>query len=39
MLKRQAEQLNKNNIIDYYTKFIYDLNYLSSYDKKFIGWE
>ncbi len=34
MLKRQAEQLNKNNIIDYYTKFIYDLNYLSSYDKK-----
>jgi AcrR family transcriptional regulator len=34
LLKRQAEQLKTNNIIAFYTKFVYDLNYLSSYDKK-----
>ena len=34
LLKRQAEHLRANNIIDFYTKFVYDLNYLSNYDKK-----
>ena len=34
LLKRQAEQLRTNNIIDFYTKFVYDLNSLSNYDKK-----
>ena len=34
LLKRQAALLRTNNILDFYTKFVYDLNYLSSYDKK-----
>ncbi len=34
LLKRQAELLRTDNIIDFYTKFVYDLNFLSNYDKK-----
>ncbi len=34
LLKRQAVLLKKNNMIDFYTKFVYDLNSLSDYDKK-----
>ncbi|HOJ10130.1 MAG TPA: TetR/AcrR family transcriptional regulator [Clostridiales bacterium] len=34
LLKRQAALLKINNIIDFYTKFVYDLNSLSNYDKK-----
>ena len=34
LLKRQAALLRTNNIIDFYTKFVYDLNSLSNYDKK-----
>lgn len=34
LLKRQAEQLKINNIIDFYTKFVNSLNSLSDYDKK-----
>jgi AcrR family transcriptional regulator len=34
LLKRQAALLRTNNIIDFYTKFVYDLNFLSNYDKK-----
>ncbi|CEO88614.1 TetR/AcrR family transcriptional regulator [Syntrophaceticus schinkii] len=34
LLKRQAAQLKTDNIIDFYTKFVYELNNLSSYDKK-----
>jgi AcrR family transcriptional regulator len=34
LLKKQATLLSTNNIIDFYTKFVYDLNSLSDYDKK-----
>lgn len=34
LLKRQAALLKTSNIIDFYTKFVYDLNLLSNYDKK-----
>jgi AcrR family transcriptional regulator len=34
LLKKQASLLDTNNIIDFYTKFINDLNFLSDYDKK-----
>ncbi len=34
LLKRQAALLKTNNIIDFYTKFVYNLNSLSNYDKK-----
>ena len=34
LLKRQTALLETNNIIDFYTKFVYDLNSLSNYDKK-----
>lgn len=34
LVKRQASLLKIDNIIDFYTKFIYDLNFLSNYDKK-----
>jgi AcrR family transcriptional regulator len=34
LIKRQASLLKINNIIDFYTKFIYDLNSLSDYDKQ-----
>ena len=34
LLKRQASQLKVDNIIDFYTEFVYGLNNLSSYDKK-----
>jgi AcrR family transcriptional regulator len=34
LLKRQAALLKTNNIIDFYTNFVYDLNSLSSYDRK-----
>lgn len=34
LLKRQAMQLKTDNIIDFYTKFVYELNNLNSYDKK-----
>ncbi|HHV03465.1 MAG TPA: TetR/AcrR family transcriptional regulator [Bacteroidales bacterium] len=34
LLKRQAARLKADNIIDFYTGFVYELNNLSSYDKK-----
>jgi len=34
LIKRQASLLKINNIIDFYTNFVYDLNALSSYDKQ-----
>ena len=34
LLKRQTALLKTNNIIDFYSKFVYDLNFLSNYDKK-----
>ena len=34
LLKRQAAHLKTDNIIDFYTKFVFELNNLSSYDKK-----
>jgi AcrR family transcriptional regulator len=34
LLKRQTALLKTNNIIDFYTKFVYDLNFLSNHDKK-----
>ncbi len=34
LLKRQAEQLKIEDIIDFYAEFVYKLNYLSNYDKK-----
>lgn len=34
IVKKQASQLKADNIIDFYTKFIYDLNALSHYDKQ-----
>jgi len=34
IIKKQASLLKVDNIIDFYTKFIYDLNFLSSYDKQ-----
>lgn len=34
LIKKQASLLNMNNAIDFYTKFVYDLNTLSSYDKQ-----
>jgi len=34
LLKRQASLLKIDNIVDFYTKFIYDLNHLSNYDKQ-----
>jgi AcrR family transcriptional regulator len=34
LIKRQASRLKIDNIIDFYTKYIYDLNTLSNYDKQ-----
>ncbi len=34
LLEKQASLLKIDNVIDFYTKFIYDLNSLSSYDKQ-----
>jgi len=34
IIKKQASQLKNDNIIEFYTKFIYDLNALSNYDKQ-----
>lgn len=34
LLKRQAALVKADNIIDFYTKFVYELNNLGSYDKK-----
>lgn len=34
LIKRQASVLKIDNIIDFYTKYIYNLNSLSNYDKK-----
>lgn len=34
LLKRQASLLSTDNVIDLYTKFVYDLRFLSDYDKK-----
>ena len=34
ILKKQASLIKTDNIIDFYTKFIYDLNSLSNYDKQ-----
>jgi AcrR family transcriptional regulator len=34
LIKKQASQLKNDNIIDFYTKFIYNLNTLSNYDKQ-----
>jgi len=33
LIKRQASHLKNENIIDFYTKFIYSLNTLNEYDK------
>jgi AcrR family transcriptional regulator len=34
LLKREAARLKTDDIIEFYTKFVYKLNHLSSYDKK-----
>lgn len=34
ILSRQAGRIKAQNIIDFYTEFVYELNHLSSYDKK-----
>lgn len=34
LIRKQASLLKIDNIIDFYTKFIYDLNSLSNYDKQ-----
>ncbi len=34
LIKRQASQLKSDDIIDFYTEFIYHLNHLGSYDKQ-----
>jgi len=34
ILKKQASLLKIDNVIDFYTKFIYDLNFLGDYDKQ-----
>jgi len=34
ILKKQASHIKTDSIVDFYTKFIYDLNTLSSYDKQ-----
>ena len=34
IVKKQAFSSKSSNIIDFYTKFVYDLNTLSNYDKK-----
>lgn len=34
ILRKQSSQLKLGNIVDFYTKFIYDLNGLSDYDKQ-----
>ncbi|MFZ2330201.1 MAG: TetR/AcrR family transcriptional regulator [Atribacterota bacterium] len=34
LLEKQASLLKTDNIIDFYTKFIFDLNSLSNYDKQ-----
>jgi AcrR family transcriptional regulator len=34
LLQRQAAGLSADNIVDFYTEFVYGLNNLSSYDKK-----
>lgn len=34
IIKKQSSRLKMENAIDFYTKFIYDLNTLSDYDKK-----
>lgn len=34
LIKRQAALVSTNNIIDFYTKFVYNLNSLSHYDRK-----
>ena len=34
ILEKQASHLTMDNVIDFYTKFVYDLNTLSDYDKK-----
>ena len=34
LIKRQASQLKSDDIIDFYTEFIYHLNHLSNYDKQ-----
>ena len=34
LLKRQAALLNTNHIVEFYTKFVYDLNSLTDYEKQ-----
>lgn len=34
LIKRQASRLKNDNIIDFYTKYVYDLNTLSNYEKQ-----
>lgn len=34
LLKRQASQLKMNGIVEFYTKFVFDLNALGAYDKQ-----
>ncbi|HHW29848.1 MAG TPA: TetR/AcrR family transcriptional regulator [Syntrophomonadaceae bacterium] len=34
LLEKQASLLKIDNVVDFYTKFIYDLNFLSNYDKQ-----
>ncbi|MCK9536821.1 MAG: TetR/AcrR family transcriptional regulator [Bacilli bacterium] len=34
LLNKQAALVRSNDVIDFYTKFVYNLNFLSNYDKK-----
>lgn len=34
LLKRQASRLDAENVLNYYTQFVYNLNHLSDYDRK-----
>jgi len=34
LVKKQASRLKIENVVDFYTKFIYGLNFLSKYDKQ-----
>ncbi|UOO36787.1 TetR/AcrR family transcriptional regulator [Oscillospiraceae bacterium CM] len=34
LLNRHSRQIKENNIVEYYTKYVYTLNQLDSYDKK-----
>ncbi len=34
LLKRQAEMINEKTILDFYTEFVFKINFLSDYEKK-----